>query len=288
MAIHMTGQLLTTCAVRCTIRKVSRKGGCLPNITTRFSKSKHPKYNRLPNRLLTTVTYTLLIALTVFQSYRPQVPFRPLFHAYRQSAYIRLKMPRNHLSFEERDIKELKQELSEVSDQRCRELLLSLIHDRDEVREACRRIFDPPKVVELNTWTYYDTEIHNAIVDGYATRPEVEAWIEAGKRSSSETMIILLVEIGIDLVARQSQWQPTDLDALHSIIQTELLKVLEEEVWLVSIAWERMDQLIKDNNRYSLLSAKVDEDRRNGKERMPPRQPRRSWDEALGCWDRDW
>jgi len=84
-------------------------------------------------------------------------------------------MPRNHLSFEERDIKELKQRLSEASDQRCRELLLSLIHDRDEVREACERIFDPPKVVELNTWTYYDTEIHNAIVDGYATCSDVQA-----------------------------------------------------------------------------------------------------------------
>jgi len=193
-------------------------------------------------------------------------------------------MPRNHLSFEERDIKELKQQLSEASDQRCRELLLSLIHDRDEVREACRRIFDPPKVVELNTWTYYYTEIHHAITDGYATRPNVEAWIEAGKRSSSDTLVILLVEIGIDLVARQSLWESTDLDTLHSMIQTALLEVLKEDVWLVSIAWERMDQLIKDNERYLLLSTKVDEDRRNAKERMPPRQAKRSWDEALGYW----
>jgi hypothetical protein len=192
-------------------------------------------------------------------------------------------MPRNHLSFQERDIKELKRQLEEASDQRCRELLLSMIHDRDEVREACRRIFDPPKVVELNTWTYYDTEIHNAIVDGYAARPDVEAWIEAGIRSSSETMIILLVEIGIDLVARQSQWQPTDLNALHAMIQAGLLEVLKDEVSLVSIAWERMDQLIEDNDRYSLLLAKVEEDRRNGKERLPPRQVR-SWDEGLGYW----
>jgi len=137
---------------------------------------------------------------------------------------------------------------------------------------------------KLNTWTYYDTEIHHAITDGYATRPDVEAWIEAGKRSSSETMIISLVEIGIDLVAHQSKWQSTDLDALHSMIETALIKVLDEDVWLVSIAWERMDQLIKDNDRYSLLSTKVDEDRRIGKERMPPRQARRLWDDGLGYW----
>jgi hypothetical protein len=85
-------------------------------------------------------------------------------------------------------------------------------------------------VVELNTWTYNVTEIHNAIVDGYATRSDVEAWFEAGTRSSSETLVILLVEIGIDLVAHQSEWQSTDLDALQSRIQAALLKILEEEV----------------------------------------------------------
>jgi hypothetical protein len=67
------------------------------------------------------------------------------------------------------------------------------------------------------------------------------------------------------------------------MVQTALLEVLNEDVWLVSIAWERVDQLIKDNDRYSLLSAKVEEDRRNGKERLPPRQVR-SWDEGLGYW----
>jgi hypothetical protein len=196
-------------------------------------------------------------------------------------------MPRKHFSFEERDIKDLKRRLEDSSDQECRTLLLSLIHDRDEVREACRRLFKPPKVVDLNTWTYYDTEIHHAIVDGYATRPDVEAWIEAGKRSSPETRTILLVEIGIDLVARQSKWQSTDLDAIHSKIQAGLMEVLEEDVWLVRIAWQRMDQLIKDNNRYSLLSAEVDEDGRNGKERFPPAQQKR--DRAvMGYLGWDW
>lgn len=196
-------------------------------------------------------------------------------------------MPRNHLSFEEEDIKDLKRRLEEASDQECRTLLLSLIHDRDEVREACRRLFKPPKVIDLNTWTYYDTEIRDAINEGYATRPDVEAWIKAGKRSSPETRTILLVEIGIDLVARQSGWQSTDLDALHSMIQAGLMEVLKEDVWLVSIAWERMDQLIKDNDRYSLLSAKVDEDKRNGKERVPPAQRKR--DRAvMGYLGWDW
>jgi len=43
-------------------------------------------------------------------------------------------------------------------------------------------------------------------------------------------MVILLVEIGIDLVAHQTECEPTDVDALHSMIQAALLEVVNEDV----------------------------------------------------------
>jgi hypothetical protein len=176
-------------------------------------------------------------------------------------------MPRHHLSYEDAEIESLLQRLENTSDRHCRTLLWLLIKDGNgEVREACDRVLDPPKEGELTTYTYLDTDIHHMIVAGYAKRSNIETHIEESKNLGVETQVVLLVELGTDLVTHRFRWSATDLDILHAKIQDGLMELLKEDIRMVNIVWSRMDELVRDDDRYSTLAAKLDQDKRDGVE----------------------
>ena len=106
---------------------------------------------------------------------------------------------------------------------------------------------------------YFDTEIHYMIVEGIATRADIEKCINDSSDQNSASIVVKLVELGIDLIIHRFRWLSTDLDALHGQIQDALLKELREDVWVHEDTCDRMDDLC-GNVWYSRLLTKLKED----------------------------
>jgi hypothetical protein len=76
---------------------------------------------------------------------------------------------------------------------------------------------------------------------------------------NSASIVVKLVELGIDLIIHRSRWPSTDLDVHHGQIQDALLKELKEDVWVHEDTCDRMDDLCC-NVWYSRLWTKLKED----------------------------
>jgi hypothetical protein len=108
---------------------------------------------------------------------------------------------------------------------------------------------------------YCRSRIHLKIIDGLATRADIEEYIDNTRNHTSETAIVMLVEVALDLILHNLRWPSKDLDALHAKIQSALVWELEDDVWVEEDTCDRMDELVADP-RYSQLPAKLDGDQR--------------------------
>lgn len=187
-------------------------------------------------------------------------------------------MPRRILSCEDEEIDGLLQRLENATDRHCRTLLWLLVHDSSEVREACNRIFDRPEEVGVD---YFASEMHYNIIDGLATVTDVEEYIEDSKNAKLETQVKTLVELGIDLEVHHLRWPSSDLDILHGKIQSTLLEIMKEDVWCTNSIWSKMDRLVQDDVRYSLLGKKLEEDQKK-QEQAGIRDNQCRWDHTGG------
>jgi hypothetical protein len=165
-------------------------------------------------------------------------------------------MPRHYRSEEDAGIASLLQRLDNATDSECRTLLSLLIHDSQEARDACNRVFGE------EAFNYFDTEIHSMIVEGTATRSDIQNCIEDSNNLDLDTQIEMLVAIGTDLVVHHLRWSSDELDTLHGKIQEYLMDLLKWDPSLVDSLWKSMDQLVADEGRYSVLAAKLKEDKR--------------------------
>jgi hypothetical protein len=111
----------------------------------------------------------------------------------------------------------------------------------------------------LTIHDYFYTDIHYMIVEGLATREDVETCINDSSNQNSASIVVKLVELGIDLIIHKYRWPSKDLDALHGQIQDALLKELKEDVWVHEDTCARMDDLC-GNVWYSELLIKLKED----------------------------
>jgi hypothetical protein len=171
-----------------------------------------------------------------------------------------LNMPRYYRSHENAEVYSVLRRLENATDQQCRTILYHLIHDSQEARDACNEAF------EEGPFNYFDTEIHYLIVEGLATRFNVLDYINNSGNLDLDTQVGMLVEVGTDLVVHHLRWSTEDLDIIHGRIQEYLMYLLEDNIALVSSTWETMDQLVADEGRYSVLAAKLKEDKREEEE----------------------
>jgi hypothetical protein len=87
---------------------------------------------------------------------------------------------------------------------------------------STREDIDTQNTLTIND--YFVTEIHYMIVEGIATREDMEKCINDSSDQNSASIVVKLVELGIDLIIHRSRWPSTDLDAPHGQIQDALLK----------------------------------------------------------------
>jgi hypothetical protein len=173
-------------------------------------------------------------------------------------------MPRYYRSCEEAEAYSVLRRLENATDQQCRSILYHLIHDSQEARDACNEVFDE------GPFNYFDTETHYMIVEGLATRSDIIEYIKNSNNLDIDTQVAMLVEVGTDLVVHHLRWSSDDLDQIHGRIQEYLMYLLEDDIALVSSTWETMDQLVADEARYSLLAAKLKEDKREEEQARGP------------------
>jgi hypothetical protein len=162
-------------------------------------------------------------------------------------------------------------EIDNMSIERLRSTLKAYVDESYEVQSSWHRVADRSDVDNnaeqtLTVTQYFYTEIHFMIVDGLATRADIEACINDCPNQTPETAVVKLVELGTDLLIHRYQLPSADLDALHAQIQDALLKELKEDVLVKEDTCARMDELAKDV-RYELLLVKLVEDQEKLRDR---------------------
>jgi len=173
-------------------------------------------------------------------------------------------MPRIRQSSGEAYIDRLHRQIDGMSTETLRRALKTIIEHCYEAQSmwpteagSTREDIDTQYTLTIND--YLDTEIHYMIVEGIATRADIEKCINDSSDQTSASIVVKLVELGIDLIIHRFRWLSTDLDALHGQIQDALLKELREDVEVHEDTCDRMDDLCC-NVWYSRLLAKLKED----------------------------
>jgi len=173
-------------------------------------------------------------------------------------------MPRICQSSDDAYIGRLHRQIDNMSTEKLRRTLKTIVEHCYEAQSmwptesgTTREDDDARYTLTIND--YFDTEIHYMIVEGIATRADIEKCINDSSEQNSASTVVKLVELGIDLIIHRSRWLSTDLDALHGQIQDALLKELREDVWVHEDTCDRMDDLC-GNVWYSRLLTKLKED----------------------------
>jgi len=173
-------------------------------------------------------------------------------------------MPRIRQSSGEAYIGRVHRQIDGMSTEKLRRALKTIVEHCYEAQSmwpteagTTREDDDPRYTLTIND--YFDTEIHYMIVEGIATRADIEKCINDSSNQNSASIVVKLVELGIDLIIHRYRWLFTDLDALHGQIQDALLKELREDVWVHEDTCDRMDDLCR-NVWYSRLLTKLKED----------------------------
>jgi hypothetical protein len=174
-------------------------------------------------------------------------------------------MPRIRQSSSEAYIGRLHRQIDGMSTAKLRRALKTIVEHCYEAQSmwsleagTTREDEDAQKTLTINDY-YIDSEIHYMIVEGIATREDIEKCINDSSDQNPASIVVKLVELGIDLIIHRHRWLSTDLDALHGQIQVALLKELKEDVWVHEDTCDRMDDLC-GNVWYSRLLTKLKED----------------------------
>jgi hypothetical protein len=173
-------------------------------------------------------------------------------------------MPRIRQCFGEAYMDRMHRQIDGMSTAKLRRALKTIVEHCYEAQsmwpieaDTTREDIDAQNTLTIND--YFDTEIHYMIVEGIATREHIEKCISDSSNQNSASIVVKLVELGIDLIIHRHRWLSTDLDALHGQIQDALLKELREDVWVHEDTCDRMDDLC-GNVWYSRLLTKLKED----------------------------